>query len=107
MHWFELLGIAVGLAMDAFAVAVAAGVRLDEVTPRHAIRLAFHFGLFQFMMPVFGWLAGTRLSPWMAAYDQLAAFVLLSLVGGKMLWDARRGRHRQGGSDPDPGDSCW
>ena len=62
MNWLELLGIAVGLAMDAFAVAAAVGVRLESVTPRHAFRLAFHFGLFQFMMPVIGWLAGTRLS---------------------------------------------
>ena len=65
MHWLELLSIAVGLAMDAFAVAVAAGVRLESVTPRRAFRLAFHFGLFQFMMPVIGWLAGMRLSGFM------------------------------------------
>jgi putative Mn2+ efflux pump MntP len=103
VHWLELLSLAVGLAMDAFAVAVAAGVRLESVTPRHTVRLALHFGLFQFMTLMIGWLAGTRLSGFMGAYDQLVAFGLLSVVGGKMLWDACRGSSRQGGADPTRG----
>ena len=48
--------------MDAFAVSIAAGLTVASVTYRHTFRLAFHFGLFQFMMPVFGWLAGRRLA---------------------------------------------
>jgi putative Mn2+ efflux pump MntP len=101
--WLELLGIAVGLAMDGFAVAVSVGVRLESVTPRHAFRLAFHFGLFQFMMPVIGWLAGTRVSNLLGSYDRLAAFGLLSFVGGKMLWDARRSGSRGCRGDPSRG----
>jgi putative Mn2+ efflux pump MntP len=103
VNWLELLGISVGLAMDAFAVAAAVGVRLEAVTPRHAFRLAFHFGLFQFVMLVIGWLAGTRLSDAVGAYDQLAAFGLLSVVGGKMLWDALDGRSRRTDADPTRG----
>ena len=57
----SLVGIAIGLAMDAFAVSLAAGLTLGKVTPRHTFRLAFHFGLFQFLMPVLGWIAGRNL----------------------------------------------
>ena len=103
MNWFEVLGISIGLAMDAFAVAVAAGISLGEVTRRHTFRLAFHFGLFQFMMPLLGWLAGTRMSGCVAGYDRLAAFVLLSLVGVKMLWDARRDDSDRRSNDPTRG----
>ena len=58
MSWLNVLGIAVGLAMDALAVSVAVGLSLARVTPRHTFRIAFHFGLFQFMMPILGWLGG-------------------------------------------------
>ena len=58
MPWIETLGIAVGLAMDAFAVAVGTGLAVRPITGRHVFRLAFHFGLFQFLMPMIGWLAG-------------------------------------------------
>ena len=58
MTLLSLLAIAVALAMDAFAVAVAAGLTRDRVTPRRTFRLAFHFGLFQALMPVLGWAAG-------------------------------------------------
>ena len=58
MSWLNLVGISLGLAMDAFAVSVAVGLTLSKVTPRHAFRMAFHFGLFQFLMPILGWLVG-------------------------------------------------
>ena len=51
-------GIALALAMDAFAVALATGMNLATLTGRHLFRLGFHFGLFQALMPVIGWLAG-------------------------------------------------
>jgi putative Mn2+ efflux pump MntP len=86
-----LLGIAVGLAMDAFAVALAAGVTLQRVTARHTFRLAWHFGLFQFLMPVIGWLAGLSVAERIAALDHWVAFGLLALIGTKMIWEAIRG----------------
>ncbi len=58
MDPLTLFGIAVALAMDAFAVALATGLTLEWVTGRHLFRLGFHFGLFQALMPVLGWLAG-------------------------------------------------
>ncbi|MDY0397075.1 MAG: manganese efflux pump MntP family protein [Desulfuromonas thiophila] len=91
-----LLGLAVALAMDAFAVALATAAALPCVTGRHLFRLSFHFGLFQGLMPVLGWLAGVRLQQLIAAYDHWVAFALLLWVGGKMLYEAFQ---------PDDGDS--
>ncbi len=96
----SLLGIAVGLAMDAFAVSIAAGLAVASVTPRHIFRVSFHFGLFQFIMPVIGWLAGGQLTAYFGEYNRWAAFALLAYVGGRMLWEAHR--EKQADSDRDP-----
>jgi putative Mn2+ efflux pump MntP len=57
LEMINTLALAVALAMDAFAVSIAAGVALKSVSPRQTFRLAWHFGLFQAMMPVIGWSA--------------------------------------------------
>jgi len=93
-----VFGIAVGLAMDAFAVSIAAGLIIPLLTYRHVFRLAFHFGLFQFLMPVVGWLAGRSVAAYIGAFDHWVAFALLTFIGGKMLWDAR---HREENACPD------
>jgi putative Mn2+ efflux pump MntP len=103
LSWFTLLGIAVGLAMDAFAVAIAAGLTVANVTPRHVFRLAFHFGLFQFLMPIVGWLAGKEITEHLPGYEVWVAFGLLSFVGGKMLLDACRRKEDEPRSDPTRG----
>jgi putative Mn2+ efflux pump MntP len=89
LGWLGILGIAVGLALDAFAVSVVVGLTLATVTPRHVFRLAFHFGLFQFLMPIIGWLAGEGLAAQIGGFDHWVAFALLGGVGVKMLWEAR------------------
>jgi len=91
MDFLTLFGIAIALAMDAFAVALAAGLSLPKLTGRHLFRFGFHFGLFQALMPVLGWLAGISLREQIEAFDHWLAFGLLSLVGGKMLWEAWHG----------------
>lgn len=88
MDTITLLGIAVALAMDAFAVALATGLALPVMNGRHLFRLGFHFGLFQAFMPVIGWLAGMTVQAWIAAYDHWIAFFLLVFVGGKMIYEA-------------------
>jgi manganese efflux pump family protein len=82
--WYTL-GLAFGLAMDAFAVAIAAGLASRELSGRHVFRLAFHFGLFQFLMPVVGWLAGQTLQQRIAVVDHWLAFTLLAFIGVKMI----------------------
>lgn len=88
MQSFTLLGIAVALAMDAFAVAVATGVGLHKVGLRQTFRLSWHFGLFQALMPVLGWYLGASIHTYVAAYAHWIAFTLLFLVGANMIREA-------------------
>jgi len=83
-----IFGLALALAMDAFAVALGAGLTLPRLTGRHLFRFSFHFGLFQAMMPVLGWLAGRELRDLIQSYDHWVAFVLLAIVGGRMCYGA-------------------
>ena len=88
MDTLSLMALAVALAMDAFAVALAAGAVLRPLTFRPCFRLAFHFGLFQAMMPVIGWLAGLSLQSFVAAWSHWIAFVLLLWIGVRMIREA-------------------
>lgn len=88
MSWWAILGIAVGLAMDALAVSIAIGLGLPRVTRRHVFRLGWHFGLFQFLMPILGWAAGKTFAAAISAWDHWIAMGLLGFVGGKMLYEA-------------------
>lgn len=88
MGGFELITIAIALAMDAFAVAIATGVALKKVTSRQTFRLAWHFGLFQALMPVLGWYMGSTVRSSIEAYDHWIAFVLLGYIGAKMIREA-------------------
>jgi putative Mn2+ efflux pump MntP len=81
----EILLMAVALAMDACAVSLGAGTGGWAVGVRPTFRLSFHFGLFQFLMPVLGWLAGTTVARHVAAVDHWVAFALLAFVGGRMI----------------------
>ena len=88
MEFIALLGIAFGLAMDAFSVAVASGIVLGKVTPRQAFRLSFHFGLFQFAMPIVGWTLGSLVVCQVKSVGPWLAFFQLAAVGGKMVWES-------------------
>jgi putative Mn2+ efflux pump MntP len=88
MDMITLFGLAIALAMDAFAVALGCGLTLERLTGRHLFRLGFHFGLFQALMPIIGWLAGLTVQEWIESYDHWVAFGLLGFVGGKMIYEA-------------------
>jgi putative Mn2+ efflux pump MntP len=83
-----------GLAMDAFAVSVAAGLSLRHPRPSQALTIASLFGAFQAGMPVIGWSAGVALSHVISGVDHWVAFVLLSIVGGRMILESRRHERR-------------
>jgi manganese efflux pump family protein len=95
MNFFEILLIAVSMAMDAFAVCLGAGAQTRTSGPRPVFRLVFHFGLFQFLMPVIGWFAGTTIVSYISAYDHWVAFGLLAFVGIRMI---------RSGIDPNDGE---
>lgn len=88
MPLINIIIIAVGLAMDALAVSIATGVSLKRVNVRQTFRLAWHFGFFQAMMPVIGWFAGLTVRSLIEHYDHWIAFILLALVGGRMIREA-------------------
>jgi putative Mn2+ efflux pump MntP len=92
MDLLTIILIALALAVDAFAVALAAGVSLCRVSGRQIFRLAFHFGLFQAMMNVIGWAAGLTVRTVLENVDHWLAFGLLVLVAVKMIRDAVAGR---------------
>ncbi len=85
MHLFDIVVISIGLAMDASAVSMAAAASGYAQDRRAVFRLSFHFGLFQFMMPVIGWLLGTGFVSYVRAVDHWIAFGLLAFVGGRMV----------------------
>ncbi len=99
MSFWYLIGIAIALAMDAFAVSLASCCRLRRLDAGHVGRLAAAFGFFQFMMPIIGWLAGRGLFRWISTVDHWVAFGLLAIIGGRMLWESFR---RSDGEGKDP-----
>ena len=88
MTIYSTVFIALGLAMDAFAVSLASGLVIERLTVRHIFRCAFHFGLFQAGMPVLGWWLGGTVAHRIEAYAPWIAFLLLAAIGGKMLREA-------------------
>lgn len=80
----EILLIAVGLSMDAFAVSI--GVASRPMAPRATFRLSFHFGLFQCLMPIGGWLLGLEIAGVVASFAGWIAWAVLTLVGGHMIY---------------------
>jgi len=101
MNLVEIIMIAVGLAMDAFAVSIASSVIIGKVSRRQVFRLAFHFGLFQAMMPVLGWLAGRSVQEYIQHWDHWAAFGLLLFIGVKAIYSALK-NDEAGNNNADP-----
>ena len=91
MGFWELLVLAVGLSMDAFAVAVCKGLSLRSLRPRHMAVVGAWFGAFQALMPAAGWLLGAAFAHRIAAIDHWIAFVLLGLIGFNMVRESRGG----------------
>ncbi|HCE97552.1 MAG: hypothetical protein A2X34_10110 [Elusimicrobia bacterium GWC2_51_8] len=88
MKTLEILFIALGLSMDAFAVAVAGGATMKKLHIPRALKMGFFFGGFQVIMPALGWLAGFRLKNYISGFDHWVAFGLLGFIGGKMIYES-------------------
>ena len=85
MHIAEILILAVGVSMDAFAVSICKGLSVCKVRPRHASLAAAWFGGFQALMPLIGYFAGVAFADIVSSVDHWIAFVLLGIIGGKMV----------------------
>ena len=88
MGLFTIIVIAIGLAMDAFAVSIVSGSAYKQLKIKHAFRMALFFGAFQALMPLIGSLAGMSVREYIAGYDHWIAFGLLSAVGAKMIYES-------------------
>ena len=89
MNFFLVFAIALALSMDAFAVSVGISLGQEAITKRQTLRLASHFGFFQFMMPLIGWQAAQNiLMRYIEPFDHWVAFSLLVIIGGKMIYDS-------------------
>jgi len=93
MTFSAILLLALGLAMDATAVSAARGMAVSRIKPGHVVRVALFFGGFQALMPLIGWVVGAQVGKFVEAWDHWIAFVLLSAIGGKMIWEAREPGH--------------
>lgn len=90
MGYTELLIIAAGLSMDAFAVSLCKGLGMSVLDTRGALLIASCFGGFQAINPLIGWALGKQFERYIISYDHWVAFILLALIGGKMLLEAAR-----------------
>ena len=88
MGIIEILLTGLGLAMDAFAVALCKGLSMKKFDKKKGIIIGLYFGIFQGMMPLIGYLLGTTFQSLITSVDHWIAFVLLSFIGGNMLKEA-------------------
>ncbi len=102
MGLVEIVVLAIGLAMDATAVAAARGIAARDVHARDAVRLAAFFGGFQAGMPLLGAVIGAWLGPFVAAWSHWIAFVLLVAIGAKMIHEALREKGADAALDVEP-----
>jgi putative Mn2+ efflux pump MntP len=87
MDLITIILVSIGLSVDAFSVAIGIGAANTKRSWSPMLRLAAAFGLFQFAMPIAGWLAGQTVVDIISDYDHWIAFALLTYVGGKMVWE--------------------
>lgn len=97
MDIFTVFFIAIGLAMDAFAVSIAGGLTMERLRIRYAFRIALFFGVFQAVMPIIGFMAGLSIRDYIMHIDHWIAFTLLAFIGSKMIYESlfMNGNHRK------------
>ena len=98
----ELLLIGIGLSMDAFAVSVCKGLAMRKVNKKQAFIIGLFFGGFQALMPFIGWALGTQFESYITSIDHWIAFILLALIGGKMVVEATKTEEEQEIKQMDP-----
>jgi len=103
MDWITTVAIAVGLAMDAFSVAIGAGVVIGKATFGHYFRLSSAFGFFQFMMPIVGYFGGVFAESFIGGYDHWIAMALLTYIGVRMIRESYSAERNGSGADPSRG----
>lgn len=99
MSLFEIILLAISLAMDALAVSIATSIRLTKVSAAQVLRMSGAFGFFQFFMPVVGWLTGAAVVNYIARFDHWIAFGLLAAIGLNMIFEKDNDDNQQKNKD--------
>jgi putative Mn2+ efflux pump MntP len=94
LNFLELILLSAGLSMDAFAVAVCAGLTMAKVSLKKVLTVGLYFGAFQAGMPIAGYFAAGMFAESIIAYGHLVAFALLGVIGGKMIADSFKNDNR-------------
>jgi manganese efflux pump family protein len=84
----EVLILSFALSMDAFAVSIGLGIKNKGNIKVLALKAGLFFGIFQALMPFIGYLGGIGLKEYIQGYDRIIAFMLLVIIGGKMIYEA-------------------
>jgi manganese efflux pump family protein len=100
MDFFSLFLIAFGLSMDSFAVSVSSGLVLPGIRFNKALIIAFSLAFFQGLMPFIGWMMGIGLQEYLKPIDHWVAFILLTLLGIKMIYDSTKHKEARVGFNP-------
>ena len=90
MSFITIIMLAIALAMDAFAVSIASGIAIKNLSIKHSFIIASWFGIFQAVMPLLGWLGGIKLHRFISEIDHWIVFGLLFFIGSKMIYEAFR-----------------
>ncbi len=91
MGILELILLSVGLAMDAFSVSVCKGLNMKKLSLKNGAVIALFFGIFQAGMPLIGYFLGSRFADFISSFSHWVAFILLAVIGGKMVFEAVHG----------------
>lgn len=89
MDLISIVLIAIGVSMDAFAVAIGKGLNMKKIDYKWSLTIALFFGVFQALMPLIGWFLGGQFSNYINGYDHWIALILLAIIGGKMIYESR------------------
>jgi manganese efflux pump family protein len=100
MELITIFLIAVGLNFDSLAVSISTGLIVNQIRFKQAIRIAFVLALFQGSMPFIGWFLGSQVKDYIIAYDHWIAFVLLFIIGARMIYESLKKEEDKKQLDP-------
>ena len=100
MTLLEIFLVAIGLSMDAFAVAICKGLAMPQINKKQTLLIGAYFGVFQALMPLAGWLLGSQFAGYVTKLAPWIAFVLLAWIGGSMIWESLSQGEEDGAPEP-------
>ena len=95
MDTISIILIAIGLSMDSFAVSLSNGLCLKNLSLKKILTISLSLSIFQALMPLIGWLAGSGIETYIKEFDHWIAFILLSFIGIKMIYDAMMNKNHE------------